>query len=585
MPDWKRWAPVVIALALSVGVTLVFAMGMLSSDGGTDEPVDIEQDENRTPAPTNTTPGGSPPEAVTDFSSFDEVADSAGFDYESEFRSRGFVSQSGIYVVDYNNNGHEDILALGGDRPVLFENTGEGYERARTFDHPDARTAHFFDYDNDGWRDLVLAEYAGDIIFYENVEGNFNQRDVGLGQSVTSPTSIASADFTSNGCLDLFVAENGLWQQGIPLRPIERIEVHENHPEVRPDTTPGGENRLFYGDCESFEEATQQANIRGRNWSLATSAADFTGDGHVDIHVGNDFSADFLYENTGNGTFVRHDLGPETDRNAMGSAAKDMTGNHRTDLFVTNVYLNDNIETSIQADVRTFTAVSDGNNLFINRGSAEEGDPFVDRAPEHGLDEGGWGWAAAVDDFTNDGHLDVIHGTSSEVVFEPYDRFRTPQVWQGTGDSWEAVDERALGFGEHNARGAARLDYDGDGALDFAIATTSATEFGGGEPTPFALYENQLDSDEFLQLFVRNPDGIERNAAVIIETDQRTVLRRPNARSGFLSQDSRLIHVGTANEDIEEVRVLWPDGSESTYGTLEEGNRYILTPNSTERVE
>jgi hypothetical protein len=315
-----------------------------------------------------------------------------------------------------------------------------------------------------------------------------------------------------------------------------------------------------------------------------TSAADFTGDGNVDIHVGNDFSADFLYENTGNGTFLRHDIGPETDRNAMASVARDVTGNHRTDLFVSNIYITDGMETTIRSDIRTYAAVPDGNNLLINKNTSD-GDPFVDRAPEHGLDEGGWGWAASIADFTNDGHLDVVHGTSSDVPFEPYDRFRTPQVWQGTADSWEAVDERALGLQEHQARGLGRPDYDSDGALDFALATTSASHLDSGRSTAFALYENQLESDDYLQLFVRNPDGIERGAAVVVETDRRTILRRPNARSGFLSQNSRLIHVGTANEEIQAVRVRWPDGTTTSYDELQEGNRYILTPDSTERVE
>ena len=584
MVQWKQRAPVVVALLISLAITIVLGTGMLSGDGGTDEPVEVKQDENRTPAPTNTTPSGEPPAETTEFATFDEISDSAGFDYESTFRGRGLISQSGVYVVDHNNNGLEDILALGGDKPVLFENTGGKYERARTFDRPDARTAHFLDYDNDGWRDLVLAEYGGEIVFYENRDGSFEQRDVGLDRSVSSPTSITSADFTSNGCLDLFVAQNGLWQQGRPLPPRETWDVHDAHPDIRPETRPGGENVLFYGDCETFEDATAQSNIRGENWTLAVSAADFTGDGHIDIHAGNDYSADFLYENTGNGTFERHDLGTETDRNAMASIAKDMTGNHRTDLFVTNIYLTEDTETTLdQLDRRTISAVPDGNNFFVNEN--ESGDPFVDRASEHGLEKGGWGWAGAVDDFTNDGHLDVIHGTSSEVPLEPYDRFRTPQVWQGTADSWEAVDERALGLEEHQARGMARLDYDNDGALDFALATTAVGELGGGPPTPFALYENQLDSDDSLQLFVRNPDGIERNAAVIIETDERTVLRRPNARSGFLSQNSRLIHVGLAYEDLQKVRVRWPDGTESVYDSLEEGNRYILRPDGTERVD
>jgi hypothetical protein len=585
MSRWKRLAPVVVALAISVVITVLFGTGMLSG-GGNETPIDIERDENRTPAPiANGTQSGAGTESLPareGMLGFRNVAESVGFDYDSVYRGRGQVSQSGVYVVDYDNDGDEDLLATGGQTPVLFRNTGGGFERARAFDHPDTRAAHFFDYDNDGWRDLVLAEYAGKLRFYENRNGSFERTDIGLERSVRSPTSITSADFTGNGCLDLFVGQNGLWQQGLPLLVAEVRRV-QNNPDARPTTTPGGKNLLYYGDCTRFQEATDRAGIHGRNWTLATSAADFTGDGYVDIHVGNDLSADFLYVNQGNGTFKRHDLGPRTDRNAMASVAKDMTGDGRVDLFITNVYATDETRGVGNTD-SVIVPNPHGNNFLVNT-NGTDGDLFVDRAEKHGLDAGGWGWAAAVDDFNNDGHLDVVHGTSGDIQFQPYDRFRTPQVWTGTADSWQAVDERALGLAEHQARGMARLDFDSDGALDFALATTSASQQGGGPSTPFALYENELSGTESLQLFVRNPGGVARGAVVLVETDVRTVQRRVGARAGFLSQDSRLIHVGTATEKIEQVRVLWPDGTESTYDDLQEGNRYVLTPDGSSVVK
>jgi hypothetical protein len=594
MSRWEQLAPVVVALGVSLAITAVLGTGMLSGGGGNDT-VDIQRDQNRTPAPTtNTTPTGGSPEAVTEFAAFENVADERGFRYESTATSDS-STDSGLYVVDYDNDGDEDLLAIGSGTPTLFANTGGTFERARTFDHGDARTAHFLDYNNNGWRDLVVATYDGSIVLYENDNGTF-QRQNGVAEDVAGyngyPVSMTSADVTGNGCLDIFVGMYGIQSGGTP--PVTRDHAHDlrdNHPTVRPDPVPATENHLLYGvredgTCKRLVEASDQAGIEGKNWTLATSAADFTGDGHVDIHVGNDFDSDVLYENRGNGTFERHLLGPATDRNAMSSVARDINGDGRLDLFVTNIYFPDNVGLALGGfDIAQVAPLPKGNNLLINQGGEPGEGLFADTAPEHGLNEGGWGWAAAVEDFTNDGHLDIIHSTGASTPVEPYGQFRAPQVWQGTADSWEHVNGSQIGLETHQGRGLVSLDYNSDGVLDVAVATTpfDPRERRSGTAS-FRLYENQLESDASLQLFVRNPGGIERNAAVIVETDRRTIVRGTNANGDYLSQNSRLIHVGTATEKIEQVRVLWPDGTESTYDDLQEGNRYVLTPGESRRV-
>lgn len=584
---------VVVALIIVIGITVAFTVDLSDGDlpdmlSDEDDQVEIEDfirtdDKLIDRQPTRGDFGfedGDPPSAVIEFEPFEEVSTEIGFEYESTYRGTGIISRSGVYVVDYNNNGYEDILATGGNSPVLFENTGDGYKPAHEFDHPETRAAHFFDFNNNGYRDLLLAEYGGELVFYANERGTFEPREVGLTSSVRSPTSITSADFTGNGCLDLFVAQNGLWQQGEPLDPRHAREVWENHPVVRPEPSPGGENLLFYGDCSRFWEVTEQAGISGKNWTLATSAADFSGNGYPDIHVGNDFSADFLYENNGDGTFDRSDLGPETDRNAMSSVATDLTGNHHLDLFVTNVYFPDGVW-SISTELPRLSAVPDGNNLLVNDGTGE----FTDKAPDHGLHRGGWGWAAVMADFTNDGHRDVVHAASIEAPVEAYDEYRAMQLWKGLPESWEAGDSEALGIDPHESRGLVRVDFANDGRLDLVVATTTSGVRGGEGPTPFAFYENQHTNDEALQFFVRNPDGLARGADVYVQTDTRTVYRTVTARGDFLSQNSRLLHIGAANEEVQAVTIVWPDGTESIHEDLEAGNRYIVTPDGATIVE
>jgi hypothetical protein len=592
LPD-RSTAEVLLALSVAVGVTVLFIVGNPfagdASPSPSPEGIETEGDgyvPSPVPSGDALEPTGAPPEEVNEMPEFVDVAGEVGFDYTSTFNQVKLITTSGVYVVDFDNDGYEDILAVGGENPVLFENTGDGYERHREFEHGKARAAHFFDQDNDGDRDLVIAESGGEIVFYENDDGEFSRRDVGFDRAVTSPTSMNAADVTGNGCLDLFVGQYGALQSRSPLsRGIGR-EVARNHPEVRPETTPANENLLFRGDCEGFTEATEASGIHGENWTLASSVVDFTGDGYPDIHVGNDFGADVLYTNNGDGTFDRRVMGPSTDRNAMSSTVADVNGDFRLDLFVTNIYLPKgmNSETTRGVEKIQISPVPEGNNLFVNDGNGT----FTDKAPKHGLEKGGWGWASTIADYSNDGHLDIAHAASPNVPVESYDEiYQGIQMWKGTPDSWEKVDGKEHGMVGEETRGIARVDYDNDGRLDI-VASVPANKrlFGSNvERTPFRLYENQGRTNESLQMFVRDPDGIERNAAVYVETDRRTVYRRVTSRGDFLSQDSRLLHFGTANEEVESVTVLWPDGTTRVYDSLKEGNRYIVTPESAEVVE
>lgn len=582
MPTLRKVALTVLPFVIAVAVTAVFTLGMpFTADTGEEIETDVGQSDY-VPAPSGEfdTDGESPVE-WNEFPTFVENSDAMGFNYTMTYQGRSMMTSAGVYVVDFNNNGYEDVLAVGGEYPVLFENTGGTFEAVQTLDHSDVRSAHFFDYNNNGYRDLLLAQYGGDLLLYENIDGVYEQTDVDFGRQVQNPAAITTADFTGNGYLDVFIGQNGHWQSHSPMDIQQQRQVYHAHPNVRPESNPANPNLLFQGDGETFSEITEQAGIRGSNWTLAVSAADFTGNGYPDIHVGNDFSADIIYENKGNGTFDRRTMGTASDRHAMSSVVHDATGNHHLDIFVTNIYVPPSAEmTTIPYDLATLVAVPGGNNLFVNDGNGE----FTDRAEEKSVRKGGWGWAATIADYTNDGHLDIVHGASANIPIESYEEYDYLQLFKGTPDGWEEVSSPEHGIKNESTRGVARIDAANDGRLDIVVSTASWHYRTEIESTSYTLYENTHESDESLQFFVRNPDGVERNAAVYVETDRRVIYRTVNARSDFNSQDSRLVHVGTANEEVESVTILWPDGTTSEYDSLEEGNRYILTPSGVERV-
>jgi len=511
---------------------------------------------------------------------FRNATDEAGFHYLGTQKAtsiRGTVAtDDGVYVADVNNDLREDVLAVGGEEPVLYVNTGDGFERSSALPDVPAevyvRAALFFDADGDGWEDLVLLRHGEPPVLLENERGTFERREDAFDRSLSVPIGASAADYDGDGCTDLFVVQNGNWDDVRPARLTNDMAAMERG--------NGNPNVLFRGTCgsdtgeEPAFEAVDDAGISGDHWSLAASFVDLTGDGRPDIHVANDFNNDVIYVNEGDGTFERREI-PETNRNGMSSEVGDVNGDLRPDIFVTNINWTKKAQAS--AGVSMYKVEDHmGNNLLINRGNGT----FVDRAKPYGVEAGRWGWAAVYADLDNDGDRDLFHTTRGKFYEDPpffvdlgklYD-FKQARFFERVEeDRFEARVTPDLGFTEElDGRGVARLDYDGDGRLDLAVADTSH---------PFALFANQRDGGNALQLFVADDGGAAANGArVYVTVDGAERLYMVHARADYLSQDSRLVHVGLGDhERVDEIRVEWTDGSTTVLEDVDANRRLVVT--------
>ena len=496
-------------------------------------------------------------------------------DYAGVEGGVGF-GNSGLYVSDYDNDGLPELLALGGDRPVLFQNEdGELTptdllddlgEPGRMF-----QTAVFFDHDRNGWEDLLLLEQHGPAHFFANVDGEFESSDLGLDVEFAVPTSVAVADASGNGLLDLFIAHMGDWADGVPAgwaRDEDAGVLEEDN---------GAPNLLFWNEGGSFRQA-EDAGVSGKRWSLATSFIDLTGDGRQDIHVANDFNRDVIYLNQGDGQFDQLILPEQTDRNGMSSLVTDVSGNGLPDILVTNIFFPlDDIDEDEEADRlrRHFEFVLqspriEGNNLIVNHGNGE----FTFEASAYGLAEGGWGWAAIAADFDHDGQEELVHATQN--IFEVYDPpvFTYPMYFKRDGERYERQDAAELGFSPGNDRSTVLLDANGDGTMDIAI---------GAYNDRFRLYRNQLGSGRdrhSIQLDLRDSTGaVAIGSTVRLDAGERTYHRFLTSGSDYQSQSTRLLHVGLGEADtVDELAIRWPDGTETVLEALESDQRLQISP-------
>lgn len=326
---------------------------------------------------------------------------------------------NGVAGGDVDGDGRLDVFVPSSERNFLYLNRGDGLfeecaEERGVLGVGAGTGAVFFDADNDGDQDLVVAhvgargrehrQIVGDITRLYRNDGRGHFEEVTSGSGLERPHvsySVTAFDYDGDGFLDLFFAGYG------------RIDVERNNSWV--ESTNGSPNRLMRNvDGTHFEDVTSRAGLDDWRWSYQAAAADYDRDGDVDLYVANNFGSNRLYQNQGDGTFK--DIAGELDvaerGNSMAVCWGDANSDGLLDLFVAG-------PTSVAGKrvvkrlrgrgtkdrvLDNLLGLASGNALFF-----ADGDGGFERAPEgYGASGAGWVWSSALADFDLDGALDVF---------------------------------------------------------------------------------------------------------------------------------------------------------------------------------
>jgi|AntRauTorckE6833_2_1112554.scaffolds.fasta_scaffold02526_4 hypothetical protein len=504
---------------------------------------------------------------------FQERSDAVGLEYRTDGGGAG-NGNDGAYVADVDRDGWQDVLAVGGEHPVLFGNDGGEFERARAFDSVNGtvKSALFVDHDGDGWVDLLLLRSHATPVLFENDDGSFSRTNAEFDE-LAYPMGATADDYDGDGDLDVLVYQSGDWTRGKPegYFALNATIVDDN----------GNPNVLYENTEDGFERVTDSGLGDARRWSLAASFVDLNDDGRPDVHVANDYNTDVVYVNEGDGTFEERQLRGNTSRNGMASEIVDVNGDGAPDVFTTNIYLPlSEVEDEERAErLRLLfgkvlkSGRTKGNTLVVNDGTGE----FEDAAVRFGVREGGWGWAASATDLDNDGDRDLIHATQYVARIDRDDPHYTyPMLFERDGDAFRNLDASDRGLGEHDGRGLATLDFDRDGDRDVVIAPSD------GE---LALYENVGAAANSVAVRVVDDDGATAYGATVTVTagDQETVVQQ-TIRSDFLSQESRVRHVGLGTHETVDLTVTFPDGTRRTFEDVPANQRLRISRDGLEVV-
>jgi hypothetical protein len=440
---------------------------------------------------------------------FEDVTDAAGVGGEGQWAQ-------GVAVADYDNDGWPDILVTTFGRNVLYRNLGNGrfqdVAREVGIESPGWNTgAAFFDADGDGWLDLYIASYI----------------DVSIEQVLAARPSLS-------------------W------RGLETVAFG-------PFGLKGAPDHFFRNDRgKRFVDSTLAAGMEDKatGFGFGVRAADFTGDGRVDVYVANDSDPNYLYRNEGGGVFkeVATWSGAALDENgaaqaSMGLALGDVDGDGIPDLFTTNFS-------------------EDFSTLYHGLG----GGMFEDVSKASGVGALTFkplSWGTAFADLDNDGALDLLvanghiypqidkHpeliGTYAQktLLLENKSRPGQPLFRDASAEAGPGL-EPARAY-----RGVAIGDYDNDGRLDVLLTSLDA---------PPALLHNEGRTGSWLTVACEGAHG-EPNplgTVVTIRAGGRSQSQDIASGDSFLSTHDPRPHFGLgAAEKVDEVDVRWPDGTRS----------------------
>ena len=377
-------------------------------------------------------------------------------------------------------------------------------------------SACFFDYDRDGWLDLVVVNYV-----------DFNPAKW-----------CGSRDGKQDYCHPNVFG---------PLVP--RLYHNLTGRRAKRDGTSG----------VRFEDVTVSSGLAAAPGAgLGVICADLNGDHWPDIFLANDNQLNRLWINRRDGTFGEEALLRGVALNGMGQAPGnmgvalgDVDGDGRFDLFVT--HLTDEL-----------------NTLWRQHRPGCSGTTLARQAwPPRG---GATGFGTVLADFDHDGSLDLaiangrvardLGGAGRRIVWDRYAERNQLFANDGAGRFRDISHENDPFCGTGAvARGLAWGDYDGDGAVDLLVTTIAG---------PARLYRNVVPGrGHWLMIRLLDPAHGGRDAygaEVSVQAGQRRWLGMVNPGQSYLCSGDPRVHFGLGRADrVDALHVVWPDGAEESF--------------------
>ncbi len=485
---------------------------------------------------------------------------------------------SSAAVGDFDGDGLDDIFVTDSDKGKLnhlFHNNGnmtftDVAVAAGVAGGNDPLSivadALWFDYDNDGRQDLLVARFGTPILYHNEGGGKFKDVSKGSGFNKFGNTiAVIAFDYDNDGLLDVML--------GNYFKPENLLELKDPHvlPNDLDNAINGGGVTLWHNQGKGvFVDVTVKAGFgKHTGWTLDIGHGDYDNDGFQDIYLACDYGTDRIFFNNGDGTFTdttEKSIGFDT-RKGMNVDVADYDNDGYLDIYVTNI---------------TDEYMKECNMMWHNNHDRT----FTDVSRETNTCETLWGWSAKFGDFDNDGWPDlfVVNGLRSagkenyipvlvNLITQPGVDFTDARLWPNIGNmTWSGYQKKKMfrnlggqAFKEISAeagvdndkdgRGIAMGDFDNDGRLDLfqanadqpAIFYRGVTE-GGGNWIQFKLTGTKSNRDAVGARITLTAGGLKQ-------------MHEINGANGYAGQSMSRAHFGIGKAaTVDSVEIRWPNG-------------------------
>ncbi len=527
---------------------------------------------------------------------FIDITTSSGISFHhinGEASTKRYIFEAkggGVGAFDFDNDGWMDILLVQGSTlerfkqgknpgPVLYRNRGDG-----TFEDVTAKSGlkaeqrgwgmgvTFGDYDNDGFADIYLTCLGPNILYHNNGDGTFTDVTDRAGVGDARwGTSAAFGDYDQDGYLDLYVCNY--------------LDMDLNHlppPGVGQFCTYLGEP-VFCGPrgIPGAADVLYHNNRDGTftDVSVKTGALDrkrLPGLGVVWADVDNDGDLDLFVANDAEPNYLFLNNGNGTFQEKALVAGLALSGDARAQANMgvdVADYDNDGL-----MDAFSTHFAGDCSTLYHNEGNLvwEDATLKSQLRKTYGLLVS---WGTRFADFNNDGWKDLYHSNGHVYPFLDGSRFEEHYNQPGTlllnqkdGTFLDVSSMAGPGIQtKKSGRGVAFADFDNDGDIDLIVVNMNES--------PLLLRNDRSDTNHWIMLKTigrkSNRDGI--GARVTVVSGKLQQIWEIKRTVGIYSASDPRAHFGLGNYNkVDLLKVRWPSGKVQEFRDVKVDAHYVV---------